>query len=182
SGTAPAPRLEANATWQLSRADSPRLMGSVTNTLDVPLEDAVVLYKGGGHYLGTLEPGDTGTFNVRIGPQDPGPAALGIDAARLNPPVGPWRYTNGPGWCYTPEGIALTVTDVMRGEQFPCQSGRVTAHQREIRRRYRLLGSLVVDQDVSGGRGSGVYLFGWTRGPALDVSLVDRPQSEEDTM
>lgn len=182
SGTTPAPHLEASATWQLSHADSPRVRGSVTNTLDTPLEDAVVLYKGGSHYLGTLEPGDTGSFNVHIGPQDPGPQALGIDGSQFNPPAGHWRFTNGPGWCYTPEGIALTVTDVMRGEQFPCQSGRVTTHQREVRRRYRLLGALVVDQDVSGGRGSGVYLFGWVRGPTLGVTLVDRPQSEEDTM
>ena len=179
SGTAPAPRLEANATWQLSRADSPRLMGSVTNTLDVPLEDAVVLYKGGGHYLGTLEPGDTGTFNVRISPQDPGPAALG-STARLNPPVGRGAIPTGRVGATPRDRADSDRCDARRAVPVPVRAGHGAPARDPAA--VPAVELLVVDQDVSGGRGSGVYLFGWTRGPALDVSLVDRPQSEEDTM
>jgi hypothetical protein len=66
------------------------------------------------------------------------------------------------------------------GDRFSC-SARVTDRQQEIRRRYRLLGALIVDTDLSGGRGSSAYLFGWTNQPVVGVDLGDKAQNEEDT-
>jgi hypothetical protein len=57
----------------------------------------------------------------------------------------------------------------------------IDPREQEIRRRYRLLGALVVDTEVSGGRGTGVYIFGWTRQPMHAIELVGKPQTEEDT-
>jgi hypothetical protein len=62
-----------------------------------------------------------------------------------------------------------------------CGTNRVTSHQQEIRRRYRLLGALIVDTDLSGGRGSGAFLFAWTNQAVVGVELGDRLQNEEDT-
>ena len=179
-GSAPAPALEGQALWRLSAAQAPRVVGSVTNTLNQPIEDAVLLVKGESRYLGTLAPGDTRTFDITIGPQDPGPLSLGQADWLPTLTTTPGGY-GGLGWCFTPDGIGLTMVDVMRGQAFPCELSGLAAQQQEIRRRYRLLGALVVDYDVSGGRGSGAYLFGWLDSIPLDVELLNRPQKQEDT-
>lgn len=179
-GSVPAPAVEGQAVWRLSASQAPRVVGSVTNTLDQPLKGAVLLVKGESRYLGTLAPGDTRTFDISLGPQDPGP--LGLGQADWLPVLTttPWGY-GGLGWCFTPDGIGLTMADVMRGEAFPCELSGLAVQQQEIRRRYRLLGALAVDYDVSGGRGSGVYLAGWIDSIPLDVELLGRPQKQEDT-
>jgi hypothetical protein len=179
-GSIPAPTVEGQAVWRLSDAGTARVRGTVTNTLDYPLEGAAILVKGESRYLGTLEPGETRKFDISIGPQDPGPLGLGQDSWLSTVSALPWGY-NGLGWCFTADGIGLTMSDVMRGEPFPCESSGIARQQQELRRRYRLLGAFVVDYDVSGGRGSGVYLFGWTDNLPLDVNLLDRQQKQEDT-
>jgi hypothetical protein len=160
------------------------ITGSFTNTLDVPLEDAVVLIRGSAQALETIAPGRTVTFDLPLAKSsDPGPLALGDSNRRYLP----YSYNTsrlsaytGPGWCYSYDGLGLTIRDVMLNERFLC-SARVTDHQQEIRRRYRLLGALIVDTDLSGGRGSGAYVFGWTRQPIVSVDLGGRPQNDEDT-
>ncbi|WP_162909983.1 DUF7408 domain-containing protein [Aggregatilinea lenta] len=178
--SAPAPALEGQAEWLLSTSQAPRLTGSVTNTLDVPLEDAVILVKGASRYLGTLAPGDTRTFNISLGPQDPGPLALGQADWLQTVTTSAWGYA-GRAWCFTPEGLELTMADMMRSEAFPCEISGLGDEQQKVRQRYRLLGALVVDYDISGGRGAGVYLAGWTDEVPLDVELVNRTNEEEDT-
>jgi hypothetical protein len=184
SGFTPAPGLDASAVWHLGDGtQTVHVSGSFTNTLDVPLEDAVVLIRGTAQALETIAPGRTVTFDLPFATSsDPGPLALGDSNRRYLP----YSYTarssaySGPGWCYSYDGLFLTIHDVMLGERFLC-SARVTDYQQEIRRRYRLLGALIVDSDLSGGRGSGVYVFGWTKQPIVGVDLGGGPQNEEDT-
>ncbi len=38
-----------------------------------------------------------------------------------------------------------------------------------------------MDTDLSGGRGSGAYLFAWTDQPIVGIDLGGRLQNEEDT-
>jgi hypothetical protein len=185
SGYTPAPELNGSAVWHLGDgAQAVHITGSFTNTLDVPLEDAVVLIRGSAQALETIAPGQTVTFDLPLAkPSDPGPLALGDSNRRYLPYSynAPWSSAySGPGWCYSYDGLGLTIRDVMLGERFLC-SARVTDHQQEIRRRYRLLGALIVDTDLSGGRGSGAYVFGWTRQPIVSVDLGGRPQNDEDT-
>ena len=183
SGYAPAPRLDASATWFLGNKQTPRIKGSVTNTTDVVLENAVILIKGEVRFLGTMTPGETRTFDITIGPQDPGPLTLGNPSPLYAPyAYNSWQYSSGvPGWCFSYRGIALTIPDVMRGEPFSCSTSGVSSRQQEIRRRYRLLGTLVVDSDLSGGRDSGAYLFAWANAALVEVELLNKSKSEEDT-
>jgi hypothetical protein len=69
----------------------------------------------------------------------------------------------------------------MNGEKFSCATRGVSDRQQEIRRRYRLLGALAVDSDLSGGRDAGAYLFAWTSQPLVPVELQNKPQGDEDT-
>jgi hypothetical protein len=183
SGYASVPRLSASATWALSDGQPPRVAGKITNTVGVPLEDTVLLVKGQARALGTLQPGATQTFDISIGPEDPGPLTLGNSRQLYSPYLySTWRYTSSsPGWCYSHQGLDLTVSEVMNGEKFSCATRGVSSRQQEIRRRYRLLGSLVVDTDLSGGRDAGVYLFAWTNQPLVPVELQNKPQGDEDT-
>jgi hypothetical protein len=187
SGYESVPRLDASATWTLSSDQPPHIAGTITNTVGVPLEDAVLVIKGASRVLGTLQPGETQTFDIAIAPQEPGPLTLG-NARRLYSSYSyntysTFRYGSGssPGWCFTHQGIDLTLTDVMNGEKFSCATRGVSDRQQEIRRRYRLLGSLVVDSDLSGGRDTGAYLFAWTNQPLVPVELQNKPQGNEDT-
>jgi hypothetical protein len=182
-GFVSAPSLEAEATWHLHSpwsSAAPNISGRVTNTTGEVLNDVVVLLKGESRFLGTLEPGETRSFDITIGPQDPGPVTLGNSFNQYYFSSYSWSYGT-PGWCFSVEGIYLTVPDVMRNEEFSCSIRGVTAREQEIRRRYRLLGSLVFDRDVSGGRGDEVYIFAWTDRAPMDVDLVGRNQDEEST-
>ncbi|HVO68808.1 MAG TPA: hypothetical protein VMT24_02110, partial [Aggregatilineaceae bacterium] len=150
------------------------------------LEDTVLLIKGESRFLGTLQPGETRTFDVAIGPQDPGPLTLGNARQLYSPYIystySTWGNTSGSlGWCFTHQGIDLTLRDVMNGEKFSCATRGVSDRQQEIRRRYRLLGALAVDSDLSGGRDAGAYLFAWAGQPLVPVELENKPQGDEDT-
>jgi hypothetical protein len=183
SGFESMPRLDASATWTLSDGQPPRIAGSVTNSVGVPLEDAVLLIKGQKLPLGTIQPGETQTFDTSIGPQEPGPLTLGNARQLYSPYVySTWRNTSGsPGWCFTYQGVGITWKDVMDGEGFSCATRGVSDRQQEIRRRFRVLGALAVDSDLSGGRDAGAYLFAWTNQPLVPVELQNKPQGDEDT-
>jgi hypothetical protein len=181
-GSTAVPDLDASTTWYLSDTQAPHIVGTITNTLGVPLQDAVVLVKGAAQVLNTIAPGETVTFDIPIGPSDPGPLAVGNAGRFYSSYSYGWPYGyRGAGWCYSYSGLYLTISDVMQGEGFSCGANRVTARQQEIRRRYRLLGALIVDTDLSGGRGSDAFLFAWIDQAVVDIELGDRPQNEEDT-
>lgn len=183
SGYANVEALNARAVWHLRDGLPPLLEIRITNRTNRTFEDVVVLLKGESRYLGDIDLGWSRSIEIEIGPQDAGPLTLGNPLNQANLYYAPvsWGYTSGPGWCFSYEGIDLTMVDVMRNEPFSCSSNEISERRQELRRRYRLLGSLVVDTDLSGGRGTGVYLFGWTTDAIVDVQLVGRPQHEEDT-
>jgi hypothetical protein len=182
-GFTTAPQVNGSATWTLADGLAPRVAGAVTNQSGLLLRDAVLLIKGESRFLGDLGPGSTATFDIAIGPQDPGPLVRGSPlpqhALYTTPP---WQFArNVPGWCFDYRGLPLTMVDVMRGEPFACASMGVSHRQQEIRRRYRLLASLAVDYDLSGGRDMGAYLFAWTDAPLVGVELPGVAARFEDT-
>jgi hypothetical protein len=184
TGYLPAPKLDAAVTWHLVDGHAPYVEGTITNTTGMALLDTVVLIKGGSQVIGTLEPGETQTFEMSLGPQDPGPLSRGnaLTWYRYGSYSSSWNNPYGsPGWCFGYEGISLTIPDVMHGERFSCSSSNVGDRAQEIRRRYRLLAALVVDYDLSGGRDSGAYLFAWTDEALVNIELAGRPYNEEDT-
>jgi type II secretory pathway pseudopilin PulG len=180
TGQAAAPGLNSNVTWHLSRDQMPRVTGEITNVTNRVFSDAVVMVKGESRYLGNMAPGETRIFDITLGPQDPGPLTLGNSLTQYSPSYFPYSSAS-PAWCFSFRGVALTVPDVMRNEEFSCSTTGVTPRQQEIRRRYRLLASLVVDQELSGGRDTGVYLFAWNEDAWINVELMGKPQNEEDT-
>lgn len=182
-GFTTAPQVGGEATWTLASGLAPRITGAVTNQSGETLRDAVLLIKGESRFLGDLAPGSTTTFDIAIGPQDPGPLVLGSPLPQQALYTRPsWQFARSvPGWCFDYRGLPLTMADVMRGEPFACASTGVSERQQEIRRRYRLLASLAVDHDLSGGRGMGAYLFAWTDTPLVGVEMPGVSAKFEDT-
>lgn len=181
-GFAPALPFDAAATWTLSGGYAPYLAGHVTNESGVLWRDAVLLIKGEARYLGDLLPGQTVTFDLSVGPQDPGPLTLGSTLAR-RPYLWPsWQFSRQvPGWCFDYRGLGLTLSDVMQGARFTCAARGVSRHEQEIRRRYRLLAALAVDYDLSGGRGMGAYVFAWSDSALAAIELPGTSPKTEDT-
>lgn len=183
SGYRQAPDIEVSAEWDLTPGHQPTVRGTVVNNSDMVLENAVVLVRGTSRQLGTLDPGDRRRFTLPIDLQNPGPLALGSPYS----PVVPYNRTGAqssrtrPGWCFVPEGMYLTLPDVMGSETFSCVAGGASPRDQEIRRRFRLLGALIIDRDESGGRGAGVTLFAWSETPLVEIELPGRPQEAEDT-
>ncbi len=180
SGTTPAPHLESDVFWELGDTTAPHLRGRITNTTNKTLQDAVVLIKGESRDIGTLEPGESREFDIVIGPQDPGPLTIGNPMRFANSYLYRHGFGSRPGGCFNYNGMYLTIADVMKNATFVCGSS-VSEREQEIRRRYRLLGTLITDQDLSGGRGDGVYVFAWTDEMLLDVELINRTHADEAT-
>lgn len=182
NGYEPLGPLEASVTWYLDSSQTLRVMGWVRNTLDSPLQDAVLLLQGDSHTLGTLAPGETRPFDIPVGVPDPAPLTLGNPLNQYNLNTGPGSPSYNNQWrCFSYNGIALTIPQVMGDERFVCSPGNVSDRQQEIRRRYQLLGALVNDADISGGRGATLYLFGWNDDALVDVTLADKRQQQDDT-
>ncbi|NDJ78547.1 MAG: hypothetical protein GYB65_20035 [Chloroflexi bacterium] len=179
TGFIPAPHLTAKATWHLGQG-TPRVSGELTNTLDFALENAVLLVNGDSQDVGTIQPGETISFNMSIGPPDPAPLTLGnpLNQYTLNSSYQGGVY--GYGSCFSYSGLRLTVPQVMRNQQFVCGTN-VSDREQSIRQQYQLLGALIEDRDFTGGRGMGVYLFAWSDTTLVDIELSGRTQQEEDT-
>ncbi|GAB4419003.1 MAG: hypothetical protein Kow00106_15160 [Anaerolineae bacterium] len=174
--------VDAAATWTLAGGYAPRLTGHVTNESDVLWRDAVLLIKGEARYLGDLAPGQTATFDLAIGPQDPGPLTLGSALSRNLYLWPSWQFSRQmPGWCFDYRGLGLTLSDVMQGARFTCAARDVSRQEQEIRRRYRLLAALAVDYDLSGGRGMGAYLFAWSDSTLAEIEMPGTSPRTEDT-
>jgi len=183
SGFREAPDIEVAAEWDLTPGQQPTVRGTVVNNSDIVLENAVVLARGTSRQLGTLDPGERRHFTLPIDMQNPGPLALGspyIPVVSYNR-TGLQGSRTRPGWCFSPEGLYLTLPDVMGDETFSCVAGGASPRDQEIRRRFRLLGALIVDRDESGGRGAGVTLFAWSETPLVEIELPGRLQEAEDT-
>jgi len=138
---------------------------------------------GGDCSAETLGPGQVAIITASIaGSLEPGALGIGTSDVLM---YGPY-YTNNLPYSYRSWGcfnqqLSATVLDVMLNEPFPCGTSGINNRGQEIRKRYRLLGSLIDDTDLSGGRGAGAYLFAWTDKTLVNVELVGKVQTEEDT-
>jgi hypothetical protein len=158
---------------------NPRITGTVQNTTDLTLQDAVVLSMGGSAEIGTLKPGETREFQIVMDMSTATPISLSGTVWSTNYAL-PSARTPGlrtdmsvrqiMGTGYT----ALQIVSGWRGFED-------TPERQEMWRRQSFLKSFVVDTDPSGGRGTDVYVAGWTNESPLEVNLSGLPASTEDT-
>ncbi len=160
-----APRLEGAARI-VPDSSGTHVSGQVTNTTGFELENAAVLINGGVQHLGTLTPGASAAFDLRLMVQHSAPLSLiaGDDTSRV--------YDN----------IELTAQDVMGVNYAPMRYYAPTtdAVARIQRQRQNLVSALAFDRDVSGGRGDRVFLFGWAKTSPLGMALDGAPWAPED--
>jgi hypothetical protein len=155
-----------------------RIQVNFTNTSGIALSDAVLLAAGGARPLGTVQAGET--FNVQL---DVNP--------RQSPPIGLGNGNLMP--VYTARGTRFTaartgtVADIMGinyayGQAFYRGRGfENTELRQEMWRRQSFLEAMIADADPSGGRGTDVYLVGWSNQSPLDVRLEGAAFDTEDT-
>jgi hypothetical protein len=135
-----------------------RLSGSVTNHSDLVLQDAVLLGPGLVHQVGTVEPGQSVPVDFKLD------RAARSSQAMANPQ---YYYNNGD----------TTLDDIVGPYNFG--NGDTTRA-----RRYEMLSSLLssgVNSPLRGGRGSGLYLAGWSDRSPLNVSVEGTPFGAFDT-
>ncbi|MBN2471215.1 MAG: hypothetical protein JXN59_10860 [Anaerolineae bacterium] len=160
-----APHLEGAARI-IPDSSGTHVSGQVTNATGFELEDAAVLINGGVQHLGTLAPGASAVFDLRLVVQQSAPLSLvaGDDA----------------GFVY--ENIELTAQDVLGLNYSPTRYYAPSSdpEARLQRQRQNLVSALAYDRDVSGGRGDRVFLFGWAKTSPLGMSLEGAPWGPED--
>lgn len=155
-----------------------RIQVNFTNTSGLTLNDAVLLAAGGARPLGTLQAGESRSVQLDINPRQSPPMGMGN---AINPVSG-----------FTARGVRIaprsgTLFDIM-GTNFiydrMIYSGRGlenTEMRQEMWRRQLFLEAMIADRDLSGGRGTDVYLVGWTNTSPLDVRLEGATFDTEDT-
>ena len=167
------PALAAEATVTLARGtDEATAWGSVTNTNAFALEDAVVLARGAAMPLGTLEPGASQGFSLRLpgydheNPLGAPPAALGLDY-RYDVSQYTYSYSSRAYW-----RSAITSRDILSVPDDFFYQAVMTERDRELRRRQALLNALIHDLHATAGRGNHVYLAAWSKQAPLDIELI----------
>ncbi len=188
NGYVKATPIEGSAVITLSQQKTTPLQnpvnisGNVKNTTGVTLENAVVLVSGASQTIGTLEPGDTKTFNINVSSSmNPAPSTINGRVARtyaLN------SFNSRSGF-----GSDQTVHDVL-GQAYVSAFNSFTNYnmgygenpaQQEGRRRAAFLRSVANDADPSGGRGDNVYVVGWTNTSPINIDLKNTAYTTEDT-
>ena len=188
SGYTDVPPIQGEAVIQLTGgAIAPSLDGQTanvriqvnfTNTSGIALSDAVLLAAGGARPLGTVQAGETFNVQLDVNPRQSPP--IGLGSANLMP-------------VYTARGTRFaaartgTVADIMGinyayGQMFYRGRGfENTELRQEMWRRQSFLEAMIADADPSGGRGTDVYLVGWSNQSPLDVRLEGAAFDTEDT-
>ncbi|MDW8299395.1 MAG: hypothetical protein RML95_08645 [Anaerolineae bacterium] len=156
-----------------------RIQVNFTNTSGITLNDAMLLAAGGVRSLGTVRAGESRSVQLDVNP-------------RQSPPIGLGNSGNLMG-VYMARGTRFsaarggTVFDIMGQNYFYGQafySGRGfenTELRQEMWRRQSFLEAMIADRDPSGGRGTDVYLVGWTNTSPLEVRLEGAAFDTEDT-
>jgi hypothetical protein len=128
--------------------------------------------------VGTLEAGASKSFlqtlpaDDEANPASAAPVALGLD----------FRYDLGSFSYYnyrTTESI--TVTDILNMPADFRYQPITTPRDRELRRRYLLLGALAHELDPGGGRGNNVYLAAWADRASIEVTVKGAEYSTVDS-
>jgi hypothetical protein len=147
------------------------------------IEGAVILALGARQQLGTLEPGEEAFFDFLLIPNPPRSAPLSIGMG-----TGQGGYYTGYSSYYQNTGGPNTISDIM-GTAFNQYNyygsynmgyGE-TATQQEERRRMTFLRAIINMNDSGGGRGTEVYLAGWTNTSPIEVDLKGAQFTTEDT-
>lgn len=157
-----------------------RFVGTITNTTGMVLRDVTVLATGGSQQLGTLQIGETRTFRIDVTARQSPPISLGSgNWAALYAGRGTSRSFGGRMVEFT------TIRDIMGTEFSFGQIGNRgfdnTPRRQELRRRQTFLESMLQDADSSGGRGTDVYVVGWTDESPIKVTLQGSAFETEDT-
>lgn len=185
SGFINAPQFDGQATWQIGRQDfGATVTGSVTNNLDVALEDAVVVAYNTAYEIGSLEAGETAEFAIELTLDAPGRLPLGnrVDASRpvLYPNYN-YQYNNNGVSCYITGGPNAIYDTLMQGEDFSCYGGG-DEEDRRIRRRALLITAMNNEIDRNAGRDNRVYLMGWVEEtPLITVEVSNTDQIADGT-
>ncbi|MBI3763781.1 MAG: hypothetical protein HY260_18205, partial [Chloroflexi bacterium] len=159
-GQISAPRFDAALTLNV-QGNLATLDGKVTNQSNLKLTDAVLLAPGVVQRLGDVAPGQVVVVNMsfsgRAVPAAQGNQTLVLPAgSAANPAGGSTSYYNG---------YDTTIDDVL---------GSTTYYgDRKLYRKYSLLSALI-DQYSGAGRGSGVFLVGWTEAAPLRAEILNR--------
>ncbi|RMF53304.1 MAG: hypothetical protein D6749_02650 [Chloroflexota bacterium] len=160
------------------QAANVRIQVSLTNTSGLTLNDAVLLAAGGARPLGTVRAGQSLSVQLDVNPRQSPPSSL-RSGNLMN------SYTARSSR-FSPVRVG-TVFDIMGtnygyGQTF--YSGRGfenTDLRREMWRRQTFLEAMIADAEPSGGRGTDVYLVGWSDESPLDVRLDGAAFTTEDT-
>jgi len=145
-----------------------QLKGSVTNTSDLTLTDAVLLYPGGYHQIGNFVPGQT------IDVQQQLLRAQLEGEPNLNPTI---PYPNSLYTYASPYSSPTdtTVSDILGTSNY--------YDDRKIYRKYSFLSAVTNNNYGTGSsRGTGIYLTGWTDQLPIEVNLTNTITKVQDTI
>ncbi|MCA9908949.1 MAG: hypothetical protein KC519_09915, partial [Anaerolineae bacterium] len=177
--TIPRPDIQGQA----SIVDDPqiegqqRLRGAVSNESDFTLNEPVILARGASFRLEEpLAPGDVVDFELTLPGEEP-PAPTLYRASTFNAVRNPSLVAR--------LATEQTVVDLLGGERFNANIDSPfiddSRESLESRRRQLFLSSFVADPYGASGRGSGVYLAGWTEASPLDSELTGAEWRPQDT-
>jgi len=158
-GQMPAPRFEVNLALEVVN-NLITLQGTVTNQSNLTLTDAVILAPGGPNSvvrLGDLGPGETRSVSLSLPSSRAVQAATSVIAPVKGGPVPVGYYPPGPSIYDT------TIEDILGSSNY--------YSDRSLYRRYSLL-TAAMDNYSGAGRGSGVYLAGWTAAAPVSARVV----------
>lgn len=143
-----------------------QVQGQVTNTTGFELTDAAVLVSGGVQHLGTLDPGDSATFDLRLLASESAPLSL----------------VTGDDTTLVFDNIELTTQDVMGPNYFATRYYAPSNNPELLmqRQRQNLVSALAYDRDFSGGRGDRVFVFGWAKTSPMVMTLDGAPWAPDD--
>ncbi len=160
-GQVPTPRFESNLTLETVNGVVV-LQGTVTNQSALSLSDVVLLAPGGSgsvQRLGDFKPGETQTlafslYNSRATQLSSSPLAVPMTGGAISSPA-----------YYPPSVYDTTIDDILGSSNY--------YNDRLLFRRYSLLSAAMDSYGVLG-RGSGVYLAGWTEAAPVPARVTNR--------
>jgi hypothetical protein len=160
-GQVAAPLIHSNLQLNVqgSRAS---LDGDVTNDSDLTFNDTVLLAPGGVQRFGDFAPGQKLSITLPLTSGRSTPSAQDNAAVVLPAGAGANPLPN-PSYSYY-SGYDSTIDDIL--------GSTYNYDDRKLYRKFSLLSALI-DQYSGAGRGSGVYLVGWTEQAPLEASITD---------
>ena len=179
TGTIPRPDIQG----QVSIVDDPqiegqqRLRGAASNESDITLNEPVILARGASYqFENPLSPGDVVDFELTLPGEEP-PAPVLYHASSFGAVL-----NNSLAARLAAE---QTVIDLLGRERFNANIDSPfiddSPENLESRRRQLFLSSFIRDPYGASGRGSGVYLAGWTETSPLESDLTGAEWRSQDT-